>query len=215
MTTSTQRLGAKKPAASQTKARARAIKARVLAKKALKANPSAAGKSTRIIYTEAGGLELARLKAGLAAHNIRYEIRRPDTCDAFERASQTRRLEVWVNVMPPELDEYHPRNPHRRIDLLSHIIRVTERRAVLCTEVGWSGRGGDGWAEDLWRIEFFDDIPVDQWNERVCVRCACDAKFVSDEGLWWCGRHMTHAWWKFEHVDGVSWQEPRMLEVGA
>lgn len=142
------------------------------------------------------------------------EFRTPDQVDMYGRAAMVKRLELWVGVLPVELSQYHPRSPGRRADLLGQIIQATERRAVLCTEVGRDGHGLDGWAEDLWRFALFDAIDVDEWNERVCARCRGDAPVRSEEGIWWCGRHATRAWEPIEHARGKSWQEQRFIDVG-
>ena len=215
--------GRKKPLASQAAARARAAKERSLAKKKLNAHPLGKGHARRIVVVpdDMAGRDLAKVTGGLKRLGLGsrsdgfYEVQRVSEQTPLDAASTVRRLELWVDVMPPELAEYQPRYPLRRRDLLGQIIQATKARTVLCTEVDWLGTGEDqGFEWDLIRVWLFDRIDVDDWNLRVCPRCERPATASSPEGIWWCYRHMTRAWQPVEFGDGATWQETRLMEVG-
>jgi hypothetical protein len=131
----------------------------------------------------------------------RTTYRDPDTMDAWLRADQTRRLEVWVGCVPEEFSQHD-----RPDELLGLIVQASDRRRVLCTKVD-----GPTWLDDLARVSMFHLLDVDEWNEKVCPRCRCDATVRTDEGLWWCKRHATRAWEPIEHREGVAWQEQRLV----
>jgi len=142
---------------------------------------------------------------------VRLELRRdsvpnvtfhdPDAVDAFTRADQTRRLELWVGCMPEEFNQYP-----RPDELLGLVVQASDRRAVLCTRVD-----GPTWLDDLARVAMFENLPIDEWNDPICPRCRCDATVRTEEGLWWCRKHSTRAWEPIEHREGVAWQEQRLV----
>ena len=125
----------------------------------------------------------------------------PASVDAFTRADQTRRLELWVGCMPEEFSQ-HPRPD----ELLGLVVQASDRRAVLCTRVD-----GPTWLDDLARVAMFENLPIDEWNDPICPRCRCDGVVRTEEGLWWCKRHATRAWEPIEHREGVAWQEQRLV----
>lgn len=162
---------------------------------------------------------VARVKVPLRRARVpRVSFVDASSIGPMERASLERRLELWVDVLPPELDQYHPRSRARRDDLLGLMFDAGRNRAVLCTRLDWEGRGdGSGWLEDVDKAFLFDLLPVSKWNDRVCPRCRetrVDKLVKTEEHIWWCRRHATRVWEPIEHVEGVAWQNVRMLEVG-
>lgn len=142
-----------------------------------------------------------RARKELLTDSIPHRVLDPERVDAFTRADQTRRLELWVGCMPEEFSQ-HPRPD----ELLGLVVQASERRVVLCTRVG-----GPTWEDDIARVALLNRLPLDEWNEPICPRCRCDATVRTDEGLWWCRRHATRAWEPIEHREGVAWQEQRLV----
>lgn len=149
----------------------------------------------------ASPVDRAKLCFELTLDSIPFTVHDPATVDAFTRADQTRRLEVWVGVMPEEFSQ-HP----RPAELMGLVVQASDRRAVMCTD-----RRSPTWRDDIAKIALFDRLDIDEWNERICPRCRCEGTTRTDEGLWWCRRHATRAWEPIEHREGVAWQEQRLV----
>jgi hypothetical protein len=145
-------------------------------------------------------LTRARARKTLRTAELQATFFRTTDLDAFARSSQTRRLELWIDCYPAELNQHA-----RPEELLGLFIAAHDRRTVLCLRLD-----DERLDDQLATVALFHQLPVDQWNEPVCARCRCDATVQTEEGLWWCKRHSTRAWEPIEHREGVAWQEQRL-----
>lgn len=145
-------------------------------------------------------LTRARARKLLRTAELRATFFRTTDLDAFARSSQVRRLELWIDCIPDELGQHS-----RPGELVGLFIRAHDRRTVVRL--------------DLEHPDLLDHIACvalyhwneDNWNEKVCPRCRCDATVRTEEGLWWCKRHATRAWEPIEHRKGVARQEQRLI----
>lgn len=142
----------------------------------------------------------ARARKALRLADLRATFFRSTELDAFARSSQVRRLELWIDCIPDELGQHS-----RPRELIGLFIRAHDRRTVVCLELDHPD-----WLDHIAAVALYPAWGQDNWNEKLCPRCRCEATVTTEEGLHWCSRHATRAWEPIEHREGVAWQEQRL-----
>lgn len=142
----------------------------------------------------------AHARKALRLADLRATFFRTTELDALDRASQLRRLELWVGCIPDELSQHS-----RPGELIGLFIRAHDCRTVVCLDLDHPD-----FLDHIAMVALYNQLPAENWNARLCPRCRCDADVVTGEGLHWCSRHATRAWEPIEHREGVAWQEQRL-----
>lgn len=142
----------------------------------------------------------ARARKTLRLAELQATFFRSLDLDAFARSSQTRRLELWIDCYPAELNQHA-----RPEELLGLFIRAHDCRTVVCLNLKHPDL-----LDHIACVALWSTWGQDNWNEKVCPRCRCEATVTTEEGLHWCKRHSTRAWEPIEHREGVAWQEQRL-----